>query len=277
MDNVCPKCGRVKTQQDPSLEECPRCGIVYSRYYITKNSRDTQKNGTFSLIGNYPEKHLQDEIQKRVIEYERQLQESREREQQTQATLEALTEITEVPLDTSRQIAEQVQREYELSQVQLQARQQMRRRLLRGGVFLVIGIILVLSFMVIRINLTKGEPPQVLRVIFTHKLTEGGMGRSRTPVDSLESVDMNAKGYYFYIKWSALTPNTEYMFRCRFFDGNNNLVKDKKFKFRTTSSTRNTWCNYNFFSGDKPGQWRHEAFLNNQKLLEEQLMVISTQ
>jgi len=32
MEKKCPKCGYQITSGDSSLEECPRCGIIYSKY-----------------------------------------------------------------------------------------------------------------------------------------------------------------------------------------------------------------------------------------------------
>lgn len=63
MEKNCPKCGHQISSVDSSLEECPRCGIIYSRYAAMQEKQknapkpdsagsksDSQKRKLFTLL-----------------------------------------------------------------------------------------------------------------------------------------------------------------------------------------------------------------------------------
>lgn len=42
MTDRCPKCGRFRTDEDPSPDECPRCGVIYARYHAWVAQRNAE-------------------------------------------------------------------------------------------------------------------------------------------------------------------------------------------------------------------------------------------
>jgi len=103
-----------------------------------------------------------------------------------------------------------------------------------------------------------------------------GLSKNDRPVDRIEKISMEQERIYFYITWRNLS-NKEYKLKTMIYDGSGKHVFSHPHKFKPVADgIFNTWCWYNFNKvADAPGYWRFEAYLDGEKVLEEQLRVVA--
>lgn len=90
---------------------------------------------------------------------------------------------------------------------------------------------------------------------------------------NVENVLINSR-VYFAVNLTDL-PDGEYDSLCRIFDGNGRLVIRSRSILQASNNQLNTWCWYQLDSKqDKPGNWRFEFYLNDQKVVEKVLKVV---
>ena len=69
-------------------------------------------------------------------------------------------------------------------------------------------------------------------------------------------------------------PQGEYEGICKVFDSQGKLAARGQSRLITTADRLNAWCWYNFKDKDKPGNWRFEFYLDNQRVGESSLQVL---
>ncbi|MEG4287234.1 serine/threonine-protein kinase [Microcoleus sp. A006_D1] len=78
---------------------------------------------------------------------------------------------------------------------------------------------------------------------------------------------------YFAVSVTNLSKK-EYYATCSVFDSQGKLAAQGLSRLRTTADRLNTWCGYNFTKDAKPGNWRFEFYLNDQKVAQNSLKVL---
>ena len=267
MSERCPKCGRVKTQHDSSQEECPECGIRYKSFRHEKSAKSQiGEDNKHPKTGDL-ESQIQDEIRRQVLEHEQTRREEEQRQLQTQATLEALEEITEVPYEESVKIAQQVRVKYTLKHKYHVAKSLARRTMIRFGL-IVLGILLLI------IGISRSYNHWRYSKITYKAVFTTGLNGYNEPVNDLREVSITADRIYLYVSWQHL-PKGRHDYHIRIFDESDSLIWEHTMEFRATESY-NTWSWYRpKKTMDLPGRWRFEVFLDGKKVLEEYLLVIS--
>lgn len=86
------------------------------------------------------------------------------------------------------------------------------------------------------------------------------------------SIKRNKK-FYFTVNLTGL-PQGEYEGICQIFDSQGKLTVQGQSRLKTTADRLNTWCWYNFNNNDKPGNWRFEFYLDNQRVAQSSLEVL---
>ena len=91
---------------------------------------------------------------------------------------------------------------------------------------------------------------------------------------------------FVFINFSRLTnldvvavltlADEEHKYLCKIFDGSGTLVATSQISFTPEGGSWNTWTWYNINKYvDKPGNWTFEIHLDGQKVIEENLAVLS--
>ncbi|MEG3986361.1 serine/threonine-protein kinase [Microcoleus sp. S28C3] len=78
---------------------------------------------------------------------------------------------------------------------------------------------------------------------------------------------------YFAVSVTNLSKG-EYEGICRVFDSQGKLAAQGISRLRTTAERLNTWCGYNFTKDAKPGNWKFEFYLDNQRMTQNSLKVL---
>jgi hypothetical protein len=86
------------------------------------------------------------------------------------------------------------------------------------------------------------------------------------------SIKRNKK-FYFTVNLTGL-PQGEYEGICKVFNSQGKLTAQGQSRLKTTADRLNTWCWYNFKKNDKPGNWRFEFYLDNQRVAQNSLEVL---
>ena len=81
------------------------------------------------------------------------------------------------------------------------------------------------------------------------------------------------KKFYFTVILTGLPPG-EYEGICKVFNSQGKLTAQGQSRLKTTADRLNTWCWYNFKKNDKPGNWRFEFYLDNQRVAQNSLEVL---
>jgi hypothetical protein len=113
------------------------------------------------------------------------------------------------------------------------------------------------------------EPELSYTVIFTTAL------ENRRPVNNLKEISINEKRIYLYVKWFSISLG-EHSYLCEIFDGSGKLATRHQMSFTSTEASWNTWTWYNINKYiDKPGNWIFKIYLDGQKVIEKNLVVLS--
>jgi hypothetical protein len=78
------------------------------------------------------------------------------------------------------------------------------------------------------------------------------------------------KKFYFTVILTGLPPG-EYEGICKVFNSQGKLTVQGQSRLKTTADRLNTWCWYSFKKNDKPGNWRFEFYLDNQRVAQNSL------
>ena len=78
---------------------------------------------------------------------------------------------------------------------------------------------------------------------------------------------------YFAVSVTNLSKG-EYYATCSVLDSQGKLAAQGISRLRTTADRLNTWCGYNFTKDAKPGNWKFEFYLDNQKMTQNSLKVL---
>lgn len=78
---------------------------------------------------------------------------------------------------------------------------------------------------------------------------------------------------YFAVNVTKLSKG-EYYGNCSVFDSQGKLAAQGMSRLRTTADRLNTWCGYNFTKDAKPGNWKFEFYLDNQRMTQNSLKVL---
>jgi serine/threonine protein kinase len=81
------------------------------------------------------------------------------------------------------------------------------------------------------------------------------------------------KKFYFGVNLTEL-PSLEYEGVCKVFDSEGKLAAWGQSRLITTADRLNAWCWYYFKHTDKPGNWRLEFYLDNQRVGQSSLQVL---
>jgi serine/threonine protein kinase len=81
------------------------------------------------------------------------------------------------------------------------------------------------------------------------------------------------KKFYFGVNLTEL-PSLEYEGVCKVFDSEGKLAAWGQSRLITTADRLNAWCWYYFKDTDKPGNWRLEFYLDNQRVGQSSLQVL---
>lgn len=105
----------------------------------------------------------------------------------------------------------------------------------------------------------------VSQVMFTEKLESA---------KNLDQISISSERIYFSVNLSNL-PNLEYESVCQIFDGSGKQVARGQAILEASGNTLNTWCWHQFNpKTERPGNWKFEFSLNNQKIVQKTLKVI---
>ena len=66
----------------------------------------------------------------------------------------------------------------------------------------------------------------------------------------------------------------EYQGICKLFNPSGKLVAQGQSRLMTTADRLKTWCGYNFKDYEKPGNWKFEFYLDNQKMAQNSVKVL---
>lgn len=221
-----------------------------------------------ALTNDDLEAQIQDEIRRRILEKEQALQEEKQRDLQTQATLEALEEMTGVPAEEAQEIARQVRMEYTARHNYHIAQKQAKRTAYRVGL-VVAGILLLIIG-----GVWYQSYRRTARISYTALFTTG-LNAFNEPVNTLHEISLGVDRIYLYVAWQHL-PRGTHTSRLRIFDGTNSLAWEYTLEFSTNEERYNTWFWYHpKDTMDTPGQWRFEIFLDGKKMFEKSLSVVS--
>ena len=78
---------------------------------------------------------------------------------------------------------------------------------------------------------------------------------------------------YFAVSVTNLSKG-EYYATCSVLDSQGKLAAQGISRLRTTADRLNTWCGYNFTKDAKPGNWKFEFYLDNQRMTQNSLKVL---
>jgi serine/threonine protein kinase len=81
------------------------------------------------------------------------------------------------------------------------------------------------------------------------------------------------KDFYFAMHLTEL-PSREYEGVCKVFDSQGKLAARGLSRLIATDDRLSAWCWYHFKDKDKPGNWRLEFYLDNQRVLQSSLQVL---
>ncbi len=217
------------------------------------------------------EQKIQEEIIKRVLDKYELLQEEKEKIQDTDATIEALEEITKIPKKELNRIVKEVRSSYLKEKNE---EKQKRKKILLIIIIIssLFAIIFTIRSVITSYQEKKAEMIQKIdyRVVFT-----SGIKNAR-PIDSFNEVLITKKRVYFFVRLLNLEPGKEYYYACKTYDCSGTLLLETTpDPFTPTSNTFHHWCWYSFDPiTDAPGIWRFEAFIDGVKLVEEKLKVL---
>lgn len=270
MKRVCSQCGYVQSDHDASQVTCPQCGRSYAQDDEELNMPQHQKISANNATqqNDDVEKAIQDEIRRRILERQQTIQEEKQQGLQTQATLEALEEITEISHEESQQIAQQVREEYTRKHNRKVARQQTIRKGIAAAVLISTLIALIVGG--IRYYNYRRYANIAYKAIFTTGLTA-----DNSPINEINEISIQEDRVYLYIFWRFLPKGTHHL-QIRIFDGSGALADSYNFSFFTEGGRYYTW-NWTRLSEtvDVPGRWKFEIYLNDKKMGEEYVSVLS--
>ncbi|MCP4712247.1 MAG: hypothetical protein GY869_26795 [Planctomycetes bacterium] len=110
------------------------------------------------------------------------------------------------------------------------------------------------------------------KAIFTTALNE-----NNDPIDELDEVTLDYKKVYIYVTLNELVAERDYVIRTKIFDSTGNLIVESNgWEFKTPGPSYLTWFDYTFEpETDRPGDWRFEIYLDNEKIIEKTLKVLT--
>lgn len=231
---------------------------------MRKKSRESKREKISLEI----EAQIQDEIRRRVFAKEQALQEKREQESHTQASLQALEDVTKLSQEELAQVAQEVRDEYR----QKYERKIARQRILRRGIVVgfIGGMLLLLLIGGWQYYQSRKYAQISVKGIFTT-----GVNANNEPVNNLTEVSLTDR-IIFYMSWHSL-PKGKYRCQRRIFDGSGMLIKSDEMTFKGEGE-HNTWFKYKpRKSFDAPGKWKFEGYLDGKKMLEAYLTVLSSE
>ncbi len=221
------------------------------------------------------EQKIQKEITKRVLEQYELLQEEHDKLQDTDATLEALEDITSIPRKELNRIAKDVRSIYMKENLEKQRWKK---------VILFFITICALVFVVLPIFKSvyekideKSEQKKAAlikkmnyKVVFTTGI------KNYKPVNSINKISINNKKLYFFIKLLSLEANSEYRYFFKIYDSKGTLILETTPNPITSPDNRhNIWCWHTLDPiTDVAGNWRFEAYLDGVKFVERTLKVL---
>ena len=89
------------------------------------------------------------------------------------------------------------------------------------------------------------------------------------------SMKQQPKVYFIVnLTHSSDTEAREYNGTCKVFDSEGKLAAHGQSPLTPLTSTLNTWCWYNFKKDDKPGNWKAEFYLNDNKVAQNSFKVL---
>ncbi len=259
MQETCPKCGRLRTPNDLSIIECPKCGIIYAKY---GTSTKAQKITPLNL----EEDSLQDEIRRRVFDREKQLRKQQEKENHTQATIEALKEISDIPEEEVKKIATRVQIEHSMEQEYQNAKIYAKWTFLRWGIA-VIGFILV-----VKIGFWAYDTWRFSKVSYLAVFTSG-TDETAQPVDSLQEIPITMEMFMLHVTWRSF-PGGSHHTVLRIFDGDAKEVSKSDLVSNNSGELYMVFPYRPNINLDEPGKWRFDLRIDNRKMLEEYITVL---
>ena len=102
-----------------------------------------------------------------------------------------------------------------------------------------------------------------------------GLDSRNRPMDSIKEISMREEKVYMYTSWRGLSQG-EHKHVCKMFDGAGRIVAQPQMNFEANPRLCNTWSWHDFDqSRDKPGTWKFEIYVDGQKVIEENLRVLS--
>ncbi len=215
------------------------------------------------------EKRIQNEITRRVLEKYESLQEEHERHLDTDATIEALEDITSIPRKELDKIAHEVRSLY------LKEHQEKRRWQKIVLYLMTICVILFLSFTFFRMAYQKLfveleiEKAALIKKMKYEAVFTTGI-KDYKPVNSINKISISNKKLYFYIRLLSLEANRDYHYFFKIYNTKGTLILETSPKLITSPDNRyNIWCWYSFDTvTDIAGDWRFEAYLDGVRLVE---------
>ncbi|MCP4396093.1 MAG: hypothetical protein GY801_02115 [bacterium] len=269
MQKTCPKCRRIITPRDPSQEECPRCGIVYAKYehYLAaQKAQVSQQDDDKSL-----EDRIIDEIHKRVLDKEQKLQEEKVWELRTQATVEALQEVTDLPVEQVSKIAKNVRREIRKEETvePIHAVVDNHVTQFKKKVILALAAIILCVFVG-----EFGYSFWKYSKISTQIVTTSGLKNYR-PQDHLEEFALSARKVYFWVSFKNLSKGS-YEVKMQIVDSEGNSDVACSGPLYVRDESKRIWCNFSPGSLEiEPGIWMFEVYLDGKQVAAESRTVLS--
>ena len=114
-------------------------------------------------------------------------------------------------------------------------------------------------------EIIKQKLKPVTQVVLTTDLTDIKI----TEVVSIKK----QKKFYLAIHLTEL-PSREYEGVCKVFDSQGKLAASGQSRLIATDDRLSAWCWYHFEDKDKPGNWRWEFYLDNQRVVQSSLQVL---
>lgn len=218
-------------------------------------------------ISNDLETKIQDEIRRRIVEKEHTIQEEKQRQLHTQATLDALGEVAEISSEEAQKIARQVREEYTRKHARSAARNKIIRRSIGMGSIVIAIFILIIGG--IQYNKRRLQAKISYRTAFTTALDSHNY-----PVNNLREISIQEDRIYLCIFWRFL-PKGKHHYRIQLFDGSGAQVWSYEMTRVNNDEEFNSWFWYPPKETiDIPGRWRFEIFLDGKKTIEEHLSVV---
>jgi hypothetical protein len=270
MQRTCPKCRRIITPSDPSQEECPRCGIIYVKYerhLAAQKTQGPQRDDDDRSL----EDRILDEIHKRVLDKEQKLREEKDRELRTQATVEALQEVTELPVEQVARIAKDVRREMRQKEpaepiyavVDDHVTQFKKRVILVAAAVILCVIIGEFSYRFWKYS-----------KISTQIVLTSGLKNYR-PRDRLENIAFNSRKIYFWVHFQDLSTGN-YDAKMRIVDAEGNSDVACSGPLYVSDDSKKIWCGFSPASLDVgPGIWTFEVLLDGKRVAAKSLNVLA--